>query len=81
MCWRSPSSPDGLISTSITEQLGIGVDDQRPDPVAEIEHHRLGAHLVRVVVVIVVVMVVAHVSTPGVWKPSYGRPDVREVVR
>lgn len=40
------------------EELGICVDDQRADPVAEIEQHGLRADLRRVMVMMVMVMVV-----------------------
>jgi hypothetical protein len=48
-----------------------------PDPVAEIEHHRLGAHLVRLVVVMVVTWSSWHVrrsvSNPAYGGPTYGK--------
>ena len=70
LCWRSRVGPGGADLHLDPVQLGVGVEDQRPVVLADVEDHVLGVRAVGVCVRVGVAIALAD----GVLKPSCGVP-------
>ena len=76
LCWRSPSGPGGADLHLDPVQVGIGVDDQRPVLLADVEHHVLRVRAVGVCVWVAWLIALADgVLNPSCGVPRYGNVD------